>query len=469
MVPASPTSVPYYFKSLDFNQLVTDYEPPFEFIENTWKWSREQIEKTQIQRLKATLERGAQIPFFQRLWEKKGFSPEEVQSLGDMNKIPQYTIDDIRESIALDPPFGDYQRFKFGDGTHTPLRFYTSGGTTGAPRPTLYSAWDREVGAILSARTFYLHGIRPGDAVMNSWAYSTHNAAWIMDHGLWHWLGCTPITTGTGNVTPTEKQIEFAKTFGVSSILATSDYLAHIGNTAIKMGLDPKEDLKLKAISAFGPKENVQKLFGCPVYDSYAFHEVQYVAAECQAEDGLHVFEDAFIVEVVDFETGEPLPPGHRGNIVVTALYKTGTQQIRYNIQDISASYEMKKCSCGSWHKKIDYFQGRSDNMVKIRGINVWPEALGEIVNENPKMNGEYFCYVEKSQDSGGSLRDELTILAEPKFNSSDYQQLHKELEEELKKRIGVKINVKIVDEDSLRPLTGHGIRAKLKRFEDRR
>lgn len=462
------TKIPYYYKSVNFDKLVEEYEPPAEFMEGALRWSREQIESTQLKRLKATLERGAELPFFQRLWKKHDFTPGDVQSLDDMHKIPQYTIDDIRESIEISPPFGDYQKYLFKDGAHEPLRFYTSGGTTGAPRPTIYSAWDREVGAILSARTFYLHGIRPGDAVMNSWAYSTHNAAWIMDHGLWHWLGCTPITTGTGNVTPTEKQVEFARTFGVSSILATSDFLVHIGNTAMKMGLDPKTDLKLKTLSAFGNKEPVKKMFDVPVYDSYAFHEVQYVAAECQAEDGLHVFEDAFIVEVVDFETGEPLPPGHRGNIVVTALYKTGTQQIRYNIQDISASYETRQCSCGSWHKKIDYFQGRSDNMIKLRGINVWPEALGEIVSENPKVNGEYFCFAERA-DVDGIVRDEMTIMVEPKYASGDMHGLMQELEYELKRKIGVKINVQIVEEDSLRMLTGHGSRAKLKRFEDRR
>lgn len=458
------TSIPYYYKSVDFNRLVKEYEPPIEFMEGSWLSSRDQIEETQLKRLKETLNKGLEIPFYQRLWEKHNFTPSDVNSLDDMSKIPMYTIDDIRDSINISPPFGDYQKYLFKDGEHTPLRFYTSGGTTGAPRPTIYSAWDREVGAILSARTFYMHGIRPGDAVMNSWAYSTHNAAWIMDHGLWHWLGCTPITTGTGNVTPTEKQVEFAKIFGVTSILATSDYLVHIGNTAMKMGLDPKTDLNIKTLSAFGGKDPVKEIFGCPVYDSYAFHEVQYVASECQAETGLHVFEDAFIMEVVDFETGKPLPPGYRGNIVVTALYKTGTQQIRYNIQDISASYELEQCSCGSWHKKIDYFQGRSDNMVKLRGINVWPEALGEIVNKDPRTNGEYFCFVEKLKN-----RDEMTILVEPRFASGDHFALKQDLEEEIKRRIGVKINVKIVEEDSLRPLTGHGSRAKLKRFEDRR
>ncbi|WP_232699477.1 phenylacetate--CoA ligase family protein [Brevibacillus daliensis] len=463
------TKIPYYYQSVDFNKLVLDYEPPVEFMNGAMKWSREKIEHVQLQRLKETLEQASTIPFYQRLWKKHDFALSDVQTLADLSKIPMYTIDDIRDSIERKPPFGDYQSYHFEDGQHTPLRFYTSGGTTGAPRPTIYSAWDREVGAILSARTFYMHGIRPGDAVLNSWAYSTHNAAWIMDHGLWHWLGCTPITTSTGNVTPTEKQIEFAKIFGATSILATSDYLVHMAEVARKMGYDPKHDLQIKTLSAFGNKQPVQEAWGCPVYDSYAFHEVQYVAYECEAEDGLHIFEDAFLVEIVDFETGEVLPPGHRGNIVVTALYKTGTQQIRYNIQDISGSYEMKQCSCGSWHKKIDYFQGRSDTMVKLRGINIWPEALGKMILEDRRVNGEYFCYAERKTPEGKPARDELTIMVEAKSDSLDFGLLKHELEELLKRKNGVAVSVEIVKENELQNLTGHGVRAKLKRFEDRR
>lgn len=461
--------IPYYYQSVDFNHLVREYEPPVEFMEGTRKWDRERIEREQLRRLQETLARGAQIPFYQLLWKKHDFSPADVKSLADLSKVPMYTIDDIRDSIERKPPFGDYQKYHFEDGTHTPLRIYTSGGTTGAPRPTIYSAWDREVGAILGARTFYMHGIRPGDAVMNSWAYSTHNAAWIMDHGLWHWLGCTPITTGTGVVTPTEKQVEFAKTFGVSSILATSEYLVHIAETAKKMGYDPRQDFNIKTLSAFGNTAPVKEAWGCPVYDSYAFHEVQYVAAECPAENGLHIFEDAFLVEIVDFETGEVLPPGHRGNLVVTALYKTGTQQIRYNIQDISASLEVAQCSCGSWHRKIDYFQGRSDTMVKLRGINVWPEACGKIILEDERVNGEYFCYVEHIAVPNKPARDEMTIMVEARSESIDYGLLQKDLEELLKRKTGVMVNVQVVGEDSLKELTGHGIRAKLKRFEDRR
>lgn len=461
---------PYYYQSIDWDRLVTEYEPPFEFMDGARLWSRDRIVEAQGARLHAALERAGKIPFYQKLWARQDFSPSDVQSVEDLPKVPMYTIDDIRNSIERQPPFGDYQGVRFEDGATTPLRFYTSGGTTGMPRPTIYTQWDREVGAILSARTFYMQGVRPGDAVMNAWAYSTHNAAWIMDHGLWHWLGATPITTGTGNVTPTEKQVELAHLYGAASITATSDYLLHIADTAVRMGIDPKKDLNLKTLLSFGDTAAVEEAFGVPAYDSYAFHEVQYVAAECEAKDGLHIFEDAFIVEVVDFETGEVLPPGHRGNIVVTCLYKTGTHQLRYNIQDISASYEIAQCTCGSWHKKLDYFQGRSDTMVKLRGVNVWPEACGKILQEHDGITGEYFCYVQQVPAGSGRSRDEMTVMVEAADGSAiGSGPLQESLAKLLKRKIGVQINVKVVERDALRPLTGHGTRAKLKRFEDRR
>lgn len=460
---------PYYHETMDWNSLSAEYEPPFEFMSGARLWSPERIAEEQFTRLKAAVERASTVPFYQKLWSRHGFDASDIRSLEDLTLMPSYTIDDIRDSIERKPPMGDYQGLSLDDARTTPLRLFTSGGTTGTPRPTIYSQWDREVGAILSARTFYMQGVRPGDAVINAWAYSTHNAAWIMDHALWHWLGAIPITTGTGNVTPTEKQIELAQLYGAASITATSDYLLHIADTAKRMGLDPATDFNFKTILSFGDTKAVEEAFGVPTYDSYAFHEVQYVAAECEAKDGLHVFEDAFIVEVVDFETGERLPPGHKGNIVVTALYKTGTSQLRYNIQDISASYELTQCACGSWHKKLDYFQGRSDTMVKLRGVNVWPEACGKIISGHPGITGEYFCYVERVAPEGKPARDEMTVMAERADGTGDSSSLRDELAALLKQKTGVAIGVELVERDALRELTGHGYRPKLKHFEDRR
>ena len=154
-------------------------------------------------------------------------------------------MDDVRESIEADPPYGDYQGVSVEQAVHEPMRVYMSGGTTGVSRPTLYTAWDREAGAILSARALYMQGIRPGDVVLNAWAYSTHNGAHAMDEALYRWLNCVVLSTGTGNVTPTRKQIELAVQYGAKAILTTGDYLLHLAETAREMGLDPVEDLQL--------------------------------------------------------------------------------------------------------------------------------------------------------------------------------------------------------------------------------
>ena len=193
------------------------------------------------------------------------------------------------------------------------MRVYMSGGTTGASRPTLYTAWDREAGAILMARALYMQGIQPGDVVINAWAYSTHNGAHAMDEALYRWLNCVVLTTGTGNVTPTRKQIELAVQYEAKAILTTGDYLLHLADTAREMGLDPATDLQLTALPNIGDKERLTSTFGLPVYDSYGFHEVQWVAIECPAGGGMHIFEDAFVVQIVDVETGRAGPRRRAG------------------------------------------------------------------------------------------------------------------------------------------------------------
>ena len=125
--------------------------------------------------------------------------------------------------------------------------------------------------------------------------------------------------------------------------------------------------------------ELLEETFGLEYFDSYGFHEVQTVAVECPAHDGLHIFEDAFIVQIVDPETGEPLPDGELGALCITELYKTGSPQFRYNIMDLSYLYPPGQCACGSWLRRMGPFAGRGDNMVKLRGVNVWPEAVGEL------------------------------------------------------------------------------------------
>ena len=144
------------------------------------------------------------------------------------------------------------------------------------------------------------------------------------------------------------------------------------------MGYDPATDFKIRALPNIGDRELLEQTFGVECFNSYGFHEVQWVSVECPAHDGLHIFEDAFVVQIVDPETGEPLPDGELGSICITELYKTGSPQFRYNIMDLSYLYPREQCACGSWLRKMAPFAGRGDNMVKLRGVNVWPEAVGD-------------------------------------------------------------------------------------------
>jgi phenylacetate-CoA ligase len=344
------------------------------------------------------------------------------------------------------------------------MRVFMSGGTTGTSRPTLYTAWDREAGAILTARALYQQGIRPGDTVVNAWAYSTHNGAFSMDEALYRWLNCVVLTTGTGTVTSSQRQIELALQYGARAILTTGDYLLRLAEKAREMGIDPKHDLQICALPNIGDRELLEETFGVPNYASYGFHEVQWVATECPARQGLHIQEDAFVVQVVDPESGEPLADGELGALVVTELYKTGSPQFRYNIMDLSFLYPPERCECGSWLRRMGPFAGRGDNMVKLRGVNVWPEALGEIVTAHEKTTDDYFVRAVREGN-----RDEMIVAVTTAAGPAEHDALREELEGLLKDKIGVRFHVEVAAPGSLDALTEIATSPKPKRFRDER
>jgi phenylacetate-CoA ligase len=450
-------------QAVDYTTLEGRFPPPPDYFETAWLDDPDTIERKQLTRLQARAHAAQRVPFFASRWEAAGFDSRSLTSLDQLDQAPAYTVDDIRSSIELHPPYGDYQGVLPSDALREPMRLYTSGGTTGRSRPTLYTAWDREVGALLTARALYLQGIRPGDVVLNAWAYSTHNGAHIMDEALYKWLNCIVITTGTGNVTASRKQIELALDYGATAILTTGDYLLHLAGVAREMGVEPTE-LGLKALPNIGDSEKLEATFGVPVLESYGFHEVQWVAVECGAGDGLHIFEDAYIVQIVDIETGRPLPDGEQGAVCITELYKTGSPQFRYNIMDLSTIYPRDRCECGSWLRKMAPFAGRGDNMVKLRGVNVWPEALGDIATGVTGTGDDYFVRAFRRDD-----RDEMLVSVVSAVDESEDAALATEVEAALHDAVGVRIAATIVRPGALDAKTGFGQVAKLIRFEDAR
>ena len=449
---------------MDYAALARAYPPPPEYFGTAWLAEPDEIERMQLARLRERAARAYAVPFFRRRWDAASFHPDQLRSLDDLWRMPAYTVEDLRKSIEAHPPLGDYQGARLEDAVEEPLRIFMSGATTGAPRPTLYTQWDREVGAILMARALYLQGVRPGDVVMNAWAYSTHNGAFAFDEALHRWLSCVVLTTGTGNVTSSRRQAELARDYRVTAILTTGDYLLHLAATARELGIDPQRDWNLRALPNIGDGKALEATFGLPVYQSYGFHEVQWVAIECPARAGLHVFEDAFVVHVVDPESGERVPDGIQGSLCISEIYKTGSPQLRYDIKDLSVLYPRERCACGSWLRRIGPFAGRADQMVKLRGVNVWPEAVGAILLEDERLGPDWFVRVVREGD-----RDEMVAHAVTGAEATQRKALASAAAARLKERLGLRIRVELAAPGALDVWTELRTAPKPKRFRDER
>src|SRR5580700_9963800 len=415
------------WQAVDFAEVARTYPPPPEYYETAYFADPEAIGRRQLQRLKEKAWHAYKAPFHRRRWDEAGFHPSAIKAVEDLWKAPFYTVDDIRRSIEAHPPWGDYQGVTPADAVREPMRVFMSGGTTGQSRPTFYTQWDRAVGGVLFARQLYMQGVRPGDVVLNSWAYGLHNGAFSYDESLHQWLNCVVLTTSTGNVTSSERQVELAIAYGAAAILTTGDYLLRLADVARELGYDPRADLALKAIPNIGDRALLEETFGAEYFDTYGFHEVQTVAVECEAHDGLHIFEDAFVVQVLDPETSLPAPDGQLGSLCITELYKTGSPQFRYNIMDLAALHPPGRCACGSWLRRMTSFAGRGDNMVKLRGVNVWPEAVGSIAAATPGVSTDYFVRAVRRHN-----RDELLLSAVSEAAPSEFGVIARALEQRL-------------------------------------
>lgn len=459
---------PYYWQSLDFAQLTKDYPPPPAFFNTVYRMPRPQLRELQEKRFKTQIARAWEVPFYQRRWAAAGLQPGDIREIADLTKIPPYTVNDIRASIERNPPFGDFMGVSPQDGQRMPLVIQTSGGTTGLPRPMLYSPQDREIMAILGSRRLTMHGVRPGDLVQVTRALGLPNGGFHVREALWKYCGAVPVMTGSGNVTPTRRQIEIARAWGVNILVGFPAYLRHMAIVARdEMKIDPRS-LGIRALDSNLGTENrktVEDLWGCPCHDFYGAHESGMVAADCAFQNGMHIQEDAFIVEILDPITGDPVPEGNKGNVCVTTLFKYSAPLIRYNINDVSAIMP-GTCGCGSTLARLEKIFGRSDNMVKLRGVNVFPEAIGALVSQDARSTGEFFCIVDRV---GAAGHDEMTVMVEAADASVDTQALHQDLERRLHDSLAVKVLVKLVQRGELDQYTEVTKLTKPKRLLDKR
>jgi phenylacetate-CoA ligase len=289
-----------------------------------------------------------------------------------------------------------------------------------------------------------------------------------------HWLGVLPITSGSGIVTPSRRQIELAFDCGANIWMSFPEYLLRLAKAAQEeFGRDIGE-LGTKYITTFlGPdtegtlRAELERLWGCPVFDNYGTNEIGLGAGECGARDGLHFSEDLLYFEVLDIETGKPVSDGTIGNLVVTAFYRTVQPVIRFNLRDLGRVLSNAQCGCGSSFRRMDHFLGRSDSMIRMRGVNIYPMACLPAIRSDPRTTGEWVCeaYVASAD---GLAREALAVHVEVRNDAGSLDGLQPHLESRLKSDLGLAVEVRLVAEGSL-ATTGTLGEGKVNRLLERR
>ena len=467
MTPNMTTHLSYY-ESFDVRQLLADYPLGDAFTEGIARWSRDELHALQNKRFLKLMTRAWLIPFYQRLWGAQGLAPADVQRLEHITRLPTFGKHEIMESVALRPPLGDFHGQDVAiDGHHWPMILHTTSGTTGRPQPLLFSPKSREVQSLLLARIYRMQGLMPGEVVHSVYGHGMINGGHYVREAILHYTNALLITPGTGVETPSVKQVELMRDFGVNVVVGFADYIKRLAEVAREQGLVPGRDIPVRRICGHLGRESRESLSaawgGAEMFDWYGVGDTGAVAGEGPDHDGLYLMEDAQYVEVTDVNTGLPVADGQPGDMVVTCLYKDDIYPIiRFNTHDVTQLVTTAS-PLGYTLRRIAGFLGRSDNMVKIRGINVFPQALAPMLEERADYAGEFVCTALR--DAAG--RDELVVSIETRGGRSEADALpYREL---LKRKLGVEVRVDLVAPQTLATITGIETRQKPIRLVDKR
>ncbi|MCU0556031.1 MAG: phenylacetate--CoA ligase [Desulfobacterales bacterium] len=415
---------------------------------------REALESIQLRRLQATLERAyATVPFYRKQFEKAGLKPGDIRSLKDLHQVPFTTKQDLRDNY----PFG-----MFAVPMDNVVRIHASSGTTGQPTVVGYTARDINTWATLMARSLSAGGATRGDIIHNAYGYGLFTGGLGVHYGA-EKLGASVIPVSGGN---TKRQIVIMRDFGPTILTATPSYALHLAEVAEEMGVSFR-DLKFK-YGIFGAepwsekmRDEIERKLGLVAVDIYGLSEVigPGVAIEChEAKKGLHIFEDHFIPEIIDPATGDVLPYGQSGELVFTSVTKEAFPVIRYRTRDISALHA-EPCICGRTLVRMDKVSGRTDDMLIIRGVNVFPSQIESVLMEMEGVSPHYQLVVDRE----GNL-DTLTVRVEvDEHVFSDevkrLQDLERRISKNIKEYLGVSAKVKLVEPKAIARSEGKAIR----------
>ncbi len=421
---------------------------------------REKLEKFQLKYLKNTIKHAYYNSLFYRdSFSEAGVSPEDINSLKDLQKLPFIAKDNIRKDQEAFPPLGQMTSVPEKEVVYISV----SSGSTGMPTASPFTAQDFEEWIDYEARQFYSSGMRSTDKYCHALNMSLFVGGPCVLGA--QKIGALSIHTGT---IPSERLLRIITQFKPTIIWTTPSYAWYLGETAKKQGIDVAHDTSIKKIFVAGEpggsiKETrnvIEKLWGADVYDYYGISDIfGSCAGECEEKTGLHFAEDHMIVEVLDLKTGEPVGEGEKGEMVLTTIRKIARPLIRFRTGDI-VSYELDKCPCGRTHLRLKGVSGRTDDMLIIKGVNVLPSSIEAIVRSNTKLSGEYRLVVERIE-----RLDALTVEVERTDNyKGDIKILEGEVQRDIKAVLGITPKVKVYDDGTL-PRETH----KAKRIVDKR
>ena len=418
--------------------------------------SREELSALQLSRLKETVARVYEnVEPYRKKMDEAGIRPEDIKTLEDLAKLPFVTKQDMRDNY----PFG-----LFAVDRDSLVRIHASSGTTGKPTVVGYTRGDLETWTECVTRIACMGGASSHDTAQICFGYGMFTGALGLHYGLEN-LGAAIVPSSTGN---SQKQIMYMKDFETSLLVATPSYALRLAEVACEMGIDPKKDLKVRILLVGSElltdamREEMHKYWGDDVLitSNYGMSELMGpgVSGECTELSGMHINEDFFIPEIIDPKTGEVLPAGETGELVITCIKKEGLPLIRYRTKDITRLF-YEKCRCGRTFCRMENLSGRSDDMLKIRGVNVFPSQIEEVILSCPELGPHYEIVLERE----GYL-DKLTVKVELKEATDSFGKLEKissDVRGKLKVILGLDAKVILESPNTLQRFEGKAKRVK--------
>lgn len=416
--------------------------------------TRPEIEKLQLERLQKTVRHCMNSPFYKQRFAENHLSPEDIRSLDDLQKIPFTTKQDLRDTYPSGLASVPLEKT---------VRLHSSSGTTGNPTVILHTQKDLDEWANAVARCLYMVGLRPGDIFQNSSGYGMFTGGLGFQYGAER-LGMLTVPAAAGN---TKRQLKFISDFGTTALHAIPSYAARMYEVMQEMGIDPRRDTKLRTLiigaepHSEEQRRRIEDMLGVKAYNSFGMSEMcgPGVAFECQEQNGLHIWEDYYIVEIIDPDTLEPVPEGEVGELVLTTINREAMPLLRYRTRDLTRILP-GECPCGRHHKRLDRMKGRSDDMIILKGVNIFPIQIETILLQFKELGSDYLITLETAESN-----DEMTVEVElSQLFTDDYgrlQALTREITRQLKDEILVTPRVKLVPKGALPKSEGKAVRVK--------